>query len=95
MKRGVAFTYDKDFMKIRFECDNGLPLNKIMNVPLCVIITRSVFKEKNDKFYPQVYLHSCCLEYDHEDNTYAYCNATLKSVGSSGFGEHILKKACS
>ena len=31
-KGGVAFEYDKDFMRIRFECDNGLPLTKIMNV---------------------------------------------------------------
>ena len=32
------FEYEKDVMKIRFESDNGLPLNKIINVPLCVIV---------------------------------------------------------
>ena len=92
MKGGVAFEYDKDFMRIRFECNNGLPLNKIMNDPVCVIIARSVFEEKNGKFYPQVFLYSCCLEYDHDDNAYASCKAPLKSVGSSALGEHMLKK---
>ena len=44
VKRGIEpFEYEKDVMKIRFESDNGLPLNKIMNVPVCVIIARSVF----------------------------------------------------
>ena len=91
IKGGVAFGYDKHFKRIRFECDNGLPLNKIMNVPVCIIIARSVFEEKNGKFYPKVYLHSCSFEYDHDDNAYAYCKAPLKSIGSSAFGEHMLK----
>ena len=71
-----------------------ITIKKIMNVPVCEIIARSAFQEKNDKFYPQVYLHSCCLEYDHDDNTYANCKAPLKSVGICPFGEHMLKKAC-
>ena len=79
-------------MRIRFESDNRLPLNKIMNVPACVIIARSAFEEKNGKFYPQLYLLSCCLEYDHDDNAYAYCKALFESVGSSAFGEHMLTK---
>ena len=93
IKGGVAFEYDKDFMIIRFECDNELPLNKIINIPVCLIIARPVFEEKYAKFYPKVYLHSCCLEYDHDDNAYTYCKAP--SVGSSAFGEHMPKKACS
>ena len=28
--------YEKDVMKIRFESDYGLPLGKILNIPLCV-----------------------------------------------------------
>ena len=63
-----------------------------MNVPVCVIIARSVFEEKNGKFYPQVYLDNCCLEHDHDDNAYAYCKAPLEYVGSSAFGEHMIKK---
>ena len=50
---GKPFEYEKDVMRIKFESDNGLPLDKILNIPACVIIPRSVF-EDDDKFYPQV-----------------------------------------
>ena len=50
--------YEKDFMKIRFESDDDLPLGKILNIPLCVTIVKSIFQE-NDKYYPQVHLHVC------------------------------------
>ena len=82
--------FEKDVMKIRFESDNRLPLNKIMNVPVCVIIARSVF-EKIDEFYPQVYLYSCCLKYDANDdeNTYAYCK---KLINNSEYGKYLFKK---
>ena len=68
-------------MRIRFESDNELALNKILNVPACVIIARSVFEERDGKFYPQVYLNSCCLEQDHDDNSYAI-----------QYGEYLFKK---
>ena len=45
-------------MKIRFESDYGLPLGKILNIPVCVIIAKSVFEE-NGKYYPQIYLKHC------------------------------------
>ena len=35
-----------DFMKIRFESDDNLPLRKILNIPVCIIGARSVFQEK-------------------------------------------------
>ena len=41
-------------MKIRFESDDHLLLGKILNIPACVIIVRSVFQEKNN-YYPQVF----------------------------------------
>ena len=45
IKGGIKpFEYDKDYMRIRFESDNGLPLNKILNIPACVIIVGSVLK---------------------------------------------------
>ena len=71
-------------MRIEFESDNGLPLGKILNIPACVVITRSVF-EDNDKFYPQVYLERCYIEYEHEhaDDSYVYGSAPLKSMNSS------------
>ena len=52
------FKYEKDVMKIKFESNYGLPLGKILNIPLRVIIAKSVFEE-NGKYYPQVYLKDC------------------------------------
>ena len=48
-------------MKIKFESDDDLRLGKILNIPVCVIIVRSVFKENNN-YYPQVFLHECFYE---------------------------------
>ena len=45
--------YGKDFMKARFESNDDLPLCKILNVPMGIIIVKSVFQEDN-KYYPQV-----------------------------------------
>ena len=61
--------YEKDFMKIRFESDDDLPLSKILSIPVCIITVRSVFHE-NNKYYPQVYLHECLYEYKYEDDSY-------------------------
>ena len=40
--------YSKDFMEIRFKTNDDLPLNKIINIPVCVVITSSIFKEDNE-----------------------------------------------
>ena len=56
--------YGKDFMKTRFESNDGLPLSKILNIPVCIIIVKSVFQEDNH-YYPQVLLYKCL--YKHED----------------------------
>ena len=40
--------YGKDFMEIRFKTNDDLPLNKIRNIPVCVVITSSIFKEDNE-----------------------------------------------
>ena len=59
--RGIEpFEYEKDVMKIRFRADYGLPLGKRLNIPLCVIIAKSVFEE-NGKYYPQVHLKNIFL----------------------------------
>ena len=62
--------YSKDFMKIKFELDDDLPLDEILDIPVCILITRGVFKEDR-KFYPQVLLHECYYEYEreHEEST--------------------------
>ena len=41
-----TFEFEKDVMKINFESDDKLPLNKIINVPMCTIIAKSVFKDR-------------------------------------------------
>ena len=38
--------YKKDFMKIKFKLDDDFPLGKILNIPVCVIIAKSVFQTK-------------------------------------------------
>ena len=40
---GEPIKYRKDFIKIRFESDDDLPLGKILSIPSMVIVTRSVF----------------------------------------------------
>ena len=60
--------HSKDFMKIRSESNDDLPLDKIINTPVCVIIVSSAFKE-NNKYYPQVLFHDCFYEYkEHVDS---------------------------
>ena len=47
--------YEKDYMKIKFNSDDDLPLNKPLKFHLMTITIRSVFKE-DGKLYPQVFL---------------------------------------
>ena len=53
--------YGKDFMKIKFDTDDNLPLNKTLKLHNMTIVIRSVFEE-DGKFYPQVYLDECLYE---------------------------------
>ena len=43
-------------MKIKFNSDDNLPLNKILKLHNLTIIVRSVF-EGNDKYYTQLFLY--------------------------------------
>ena len=47
--------YEKDYMKIKFNWDYDLPLNKPLKFHLMTITIRSVFEE-DGKLYPQVFL---------------------------------------
>ena len=51
---GEVGEYAKDFMRIRFESRDDLPLNKILKLHNLTVVVRSVFEE-NDKYYPQVF----------------------------------------
>ena len=50
--------YDEKYMKIKFNSDDGLPLNKTIETPSMVIVVRAVFHE-NNKYYPHVFLDEC------------------------------------
>ena len=52
---GEKIEYGKDYMKIRFESNDDLRLNKPIKLRLLTIIIRPVFSE-NGKFYPQLFL---------------------------------------
>ena len=45
-------------MKIKFNTDDNLPLNKLLKLHLLTIIVRCIF-EKDGKFYPK---HDCLYE---------------------------------
>ena len=50
--------YDEKYMKIKFNSDDELPLNKMIEIPSMIIVVRAVFHE-NNKYYPQVFLDEC------------------------------------
>ena len=49
---------DEKYMKIKFNFDDDLPLNKTLEIRSMVIIVRSIFHEGN-KYYSQVFLDEC------------------------------------
>ena len=53
--------YEKDYMKIKFNSDDDLPLNKPLKFHAMTIIIRSVFGE-DDKLYTQVFLEDALYE---------------------------------
>ena len=48
---GGIVQYDKDYMKIKFESNDNLPIDNIINMHQVTIIIRSGFAQ-NGKFYP-------------------------------------------
>ena len=53
--------YEKDYMKINFNSDDKLPLNKQLKFLNVTIVERSVFEE-DGKYYPQAFLDDCLYE---------------------------------
>ena len=45
-------------MKIQFNSDDKLPLNKTVENPIMTIVVRAAFLE-NNKYYPQILLDKC------------------------------------
>ena len=48
-------------MKIKFDSDDNLPLNKILKFRVLTIIIRNVF-EKDGKYYLQIFLDDCLYD---------------------------------
>ena len=48
-------------MKIKFNSDDNLALNKIVKLRMVTIVVRSIFEE-NGKFYSQIFLDECLYE---------------------------------
>ena len=53
--------YEKDYMKIKFNSDDNLPLNKPIKFSNMAIIFRCVFSE-GGKLYPQLFLDDTFYE---------------------------------
>ena len=61
MNRILNLNLNKDFMKIKFDSDDNILLNKQLKFLTMALDGRSVF-EGDDKFYSQIYLDECLYE---------------------------------
>ena len=61
MNGGKENDYEKNHMKIKFNSDDDLPLNKPLKFHSMTITIRSVFEE-DGKLYPQVFLDDTLYE---------------------------------
>ena len=57
---GKENDYGKDYMKIKFNSDDELPLNKLLKLHAMTIIIRSVLE--GGKLYPQIFLNDTLYE---------------------------------
>ena len=53
--------YDKDYVKIKFDSDDDLPLSVVLKFRILTIVIRCIF-EKNGKYYPQFFLDDSLCE---------------------------------
>ena len=61
INNGSVGEYAKDYMKIKFDSDDNLPLNKRLKFCVLTNIIRSIF-EKDNKYYPLIFLDDCLYE---------------------------------
>ena len=52
---------DEKYMKVKFNSDDKLPLNKAIEIPSMIVVVRAVFHE-NNKYYLQVFLDARLIE---------------------------------
>ena len=48
-----SYHYDEKYIKIKFNSDDELPLNKTTEIHSIIVVARAVFHE-NNKYYPQI-----------------------------------------
>ena len=58
---GSVGEHDKNYMKIKFDSDDNLPLNTVLKFRILTIVIRNVF-EKDRKYYPQIFLNDNLYE---------------------------------
>ena len=56
--------YNENYMKIKLNMDDELPLNKMIEIPNMIIVVRAVFYE-NNKHYLQAFLINICISYNY------------------------------
>ena len=61
IKRGELIKYRNDFMKIRLDTHDDLPLNKILCFSVLNILCESIFQNENE-YYPQIHINECEYE---------------------------------
>ena len=57
----MKMSINEYFMKIEFDLDDDLPLNKSLNLYSVTVVVRYIFEE-DDKLYPQNFLDECLYE---------------------------------
>ena len=63
-------------MKVKFDTDDDLVFNKIINAPMCTIVLKTVYEHDN-KFYPRIYLHSCYFNCFNDESGYLCRNGRI------------------
>ena len=61
INNGSAGEYAEDYMKIKFDSNDNLPLNKILKFRALTIIIINIF-DKDGKYYLQIFLDDCLYE---------------------------------
>ena len=61
INNGSVGEYAKDYLKIKLDSDDNMPLNKILKFCILTIIIRNIFA-KGGKCYPQIFLDNCLYE---------------------------------
>ena len=54
----TSVDYDEKYMKIKFNSDDKLPLNTMIEIFSMIVVVRAIFHQ-NNKYYQQISLDEC------------------------------------